>query len=174
MDAYFIIKLLSFLIHAALGLYTLGKNPRRRINQVFALTAFSIAAMELGYSALLISSRGEIWMRIALIGQCLIPGNIVLFSLIYGRTEYRDSIRRWKFYLIAIYLFSLGFIGATLSGILKVVFSDALPNGLVASVPGELKYFSLYAYWLPLQIWKIPTVIWRETGSEQDIQPLCL
>ena len=94
MDAYFIIKLLSFLIHAALGLYTLGKNPRRRLNQVFSLAVLSIAVMELGYSALLISPREDIWVRIALIGQCLIPGNMVLLSLIYGRAEYRDSLRR--------------------------------------------------------------------------------
>ncbi len=119
MSFYSTIKLLSFLVHVALGLYVFRKAPRRRLNQAFFLTAISIAVMEFGYFMLLISSRSVLWMRIALVGQCLIQGNIVLFSLIYGRENYKDSLAAGKPYLIAAYSVSAVLIIAILSGVLS-------------------------------------------------------
>jgi len=116
MNLYSIIKLLSFLVHTVLGLYVLWKRPRHKLNQAFSLAVLSIAVMEFGYFMLLVGSGWILWARIALIGQCLTLGNIVLFSLIYGRENYRDSLKAGKFYLIAIYFVSFFLIIAILSG----------------------------------------------------------
>ena len=138
MSIYSIIKLLSFVVHAALGLYVLRKGPRRRLNQTFSLAVLSIAIMEFGYFMLLVSQGRMLWTRIALIGQCLVQVNVILFSLIYGRENYRDSLKTGKFYLIAIYFVSLVFLIAILSGILNVELSDEHPDyGLIFNRTGS-------------------------------------
>gem|GEM_PF-538505 len=124
MNLYSIVKLLSFVLHTVLGLYALRKGPRLRLNQAFCLAVLSIAVMEFGYFMLLVGQGRVLWTRIALIGQCLVPVNVVLLSLIYGRENYRDSLRTGKFYLITIYFISLVFLIAALSGILGVELSD--------------------------------------------------
>ena len=63
MNIFFIIKLLSFLVHMTLGLYVLGRNPVRRLNQVFSLAVFSIAVMDLGYALLPLRSQGKLWLQ---------------------------------------------------------------------------------------------------------------
>ena len=131
MNFHSTIKLLSFLIHTILGLYALRKAPRRRLNQAFCLTPISIAVMELGYFMLLVSSGRAVWMQIALMGQCLAAANIILFSLLYGREDYRDSLKTGKFYLIPAYTVSLALIIIILSGILSFELLDDL-----ASEPG--------------------------------------
>ncbi len=124
MDLYSIVKLLSILAHTGLGLYSLLKNPRHRLNQVFSLAVFSIAVMEFGYFMLLVGSDRLIWIWTALTGQCLASASIVLLSLIYGRDNYRDSLKRGRFYLIAIYLAALALPITALSGTLKFALSD--------------------------------------------------
>lgn len=139
MNVFFIIKLLSFLVHIALGLYVFGKNPIRRLNQVFLLAALSIAIMDIGYAMLPLKFQGRLWMQIAVIGQCLTSGNTILLTLIYGRTEYRDSLKKAKFYLIPIYILSLAFMVIALSGTMKIVFLETLPDGSDVSSLGGLK-----------------------------------
>jgi len=128
MSVYSTIKLSSFVVHIILGLYVLRKGPRRGVNQAFSLAVLSIAVMEFGYFMLLISQGRVLWTRIALVGQCLVPGNIVLLSMIYGRDNYKDSLRTGKFYLIAIYCISLAFLIAALSGILNAELSGEYPE----------------------------------------------
>ena len=124
MDLYSIIKLLSVVVHAGLGLYSLRKNPRHRLNQAFSLAVFSIAVMELGYFVLLVGYDSLAWIWTALTGQCLASACIVLLSLIYGRDNYRDSLKRGRFYLIAIYLAALALPITVLTGALKFTLSD--------------------------------------------------
>jgi putative PEP-CTERM system histidine kinase len=119
MNAYSIIKLLSLIIHIFLGGYAIQKSPRNRLNQSFSLVAFSVAVMEFGYFMFLIIPDGTVWIRIALFGQCLTAVNIVLFTMIYGRENYKDSLKSGRFYLIAVYFVFLILAITILSGILN-------------------------------------------------------
>jgi len=119
MNVYSIIKLLSLIIHIFLGGYAILKSPRNRLNQAFSLVAFSVAVMEFGYFMLLIIPNEAIWTRIALFGQCLKAVNIVLFTMIYGRENYRDSLKSGRFYLITIYSVFLILAITILSGIVN-------------------------------------------------------
>ena len=122
MSIYSVINLLSVVIHTTLGLYVLVKGRRRALNQSFSLVAFSIAFTALGYFMLLTGSVWVGWILIVLMGQCLTHANIILLSLIYGRENYRDSLRKGKYYLGLIYGLALILIIASLSGILSVRF----------------------------------------------------
>lgn len=139
MNFHSIIKLLSFLIHIVLGLYALWKAPRRRLNQAFSLVVFSTAVMEFGYFMLLIKSSQALWMRVALISQCLTAVNIILFSLIYGRKNYRDSLKIGKFYLIAAYVVSLVLVITIISGIIsfEVLEGSADEFDMASSIQSE-------------------------------------
>ena len=123
--AYAIVKIFSLVVHLALGGYALQSAPRRRLNQAFLLATTSIAVMELGYSMLLMHPESVLWMRIALVGQCLASGNTVLFSLIYGR-EYWRSTRSEKLYLIPVYSACLMLMVAILVGAVKFTLTDVL------------------------------------------------
>jgi hypothetical protein len=74
MDLYSIIKLFSVVAHTGLGLYSLLKNPRRRLNQAFSLAVFSIAVMKLRCFMLLVGFDRLAWIWMALTGQCLTFG----------------------------------------------------------------------------------------------------
>ncbi len=140
MNFHSTIKLLSLLVHTVLGLYALRKAPRRRLNQVFCLTTLSIAVMELGYFMILVSSGRAVWMRIALTGQCLAAANIILFSLLYGRENYSDSLKTGKFYLIPAYAVSLALIITILSGILSFELLDSPAGELNADLSTQPEY----------------------------------
>lgn len=124
MDLYSITKLFSVVAHTGLGLCSLLRNFRQRLNQAFSLALFSMAVMDSGYFMLLVGSGHLVWMWTALTGQCLASASIVLFSLVYGRDNYRDSLKRGRFYLIAIYLAALALPITVLSGALKFTLSD--------------------------------------------------
>jgi len=137
MNVYSIIKLLSLIIHVFLGSYVILKSPKNRLNQSFSLVAFSVAVMEFGYFMFLINSNWIIWMRIALSGQCLMAVNIVLFTLIYGRENYRDSLKSGRFYLISLYFAFLILAIMVLSGIVNFEYFVVSPNyGFILTKPG--------------------------------------
>lgn len=121
-----IIRLLSCIVHIALGLYVLLKAPKHRLNQIFSLVAFSIGIMEGGYFALMIKPEWRLGLPLGLIGQSFMHCNLVLFSLIFGQED--RKFKNSKFYLIPIYLATLAFIINILSGKLKIVFSYVLPK----------------------------------------------
>jgi putative PEP-CTERM system histidine kinase len=128
MNIYSIIKLISLIVHAILGGYAIGKSPRNRLNQSFSLAVFSIAIMEFGYFMLMISSNFVFWIRIAFFGQCLVAVNIILFSLIYGRKNYRDSLKSGKVYLIILYSVFVVLAIGVLSGVVNFRFSNESAN----------------------------------------------
>jgi putative PEP-CTERM system histidine kinase len=120
MSAYSIIKILSLILYIASGFLVLVKNPRQKQNQIFSLSVFSLAFTEFGFLLLLMGFNAVICTRIALVGQCLAHVNIILLSLVYGRENYQDSLKRGKPYLIAAYFISLIFIVLLITGVVKI------------------------------------------------------
>ena len=114
-----IIKLISFLIHLLLGSYVFLKSSKSKTNQSFSMLNFSIAIIEFGYFMYFLNTNQKFWIPIMIVGQCLLPGNIVYFSLTYGRYNYENHLKRRRIYLFIVYSISLIFLVAFLSNIIN-------------------------------------------------------
>lgn len=106
-------SLVSFLLCLGLALFIFSRNPKHVVNWSFALGMLSLAIMEFGHFLVLVSSELDhilLWKRVALIGECLIPGNWLLFSLTFSRSNYQEFITKWKWFIVPVYLISLTFL----------------------------------------------------------------
>lgn len=106
-------SLLSSLASVALALFVLSQGPRRLPRRAFSLGLLSLFVLELGnFLALRATSPSEIlfWKRISLMGEVSLPANWLLCSLVLARSNYRESLARWRPILVAVYLFSLIFL----------------------------------------------------------------
>ncbi len=73
--------------------------------------------MEFSHFFLLIS-KSFIWTKSALIGICLVPGSLTIFSLTFSRQNSWKSLKHWKFVIGGILAVSLWFLYLGLSGTL--------------------------------------------------------
>ncbi len=99
----------------ALGIFVLTRNARSLINRSLALGLWAVALMEFSH-ALLLLTRSMVWTRVSLAGMCLTPELLAVFSLTFARKNYQDSLRHWKFVLVAIGALSLWFFYTGISG----------------------------------------------------------
>jgi len=112
-------SLISFAFCIGLALFVFSRNVKHLANQSFALGMMALAIMEFGHFMVLNSSDLAsmlFWKRAALVGECLIPGNWLLFSLIFSRSNYQELVTRWKWLVGLVYLISLtflAFVGST-------------------------------------------------------------
>lgn len=110
---YTIITLINLLAFAALTAIAVFKNFRNALNLAFAWAMLALLGMEGGRFMLLIApdaARALFWMRISLIGTCLMPANFLLFTLILGQADRKDALKKGMRYLIPVYLITLAFM----------------------------------------------------------------
>lgn len=112
---YAIPSALCTLFMLALASFVLTRNIHSFINQSFAAGLCAVAIMEFGYFMLL-TTRSFVWTRIALVGICILPGSLAVFSLTFARKNYQDFLKQWKLVLGAIIIFSLWFLYHGVSG----------------------------------------------------------
>lgn len=113
------------------GLFVLGKNPKGKTNQGFALYALSIVVWSLGYSYSLLTtdfSEAIFWNRILTLGSTWIP--ICYYNFVTHLLELKE-----KKYTIILYL------GITLASLLTV--ANLISNLLVKTVQS----ISIFALW---------------------------
>lgn len=97
--------LVSFLAFLVLGGYVFLRNRRHLVNLFFGLAMASVALMEFGnFMALLYlgSEASLFWKRMALLGECLIPGTWLAFSMSFARKEPWYVLKEWKIAFIGI------------------------------------------------------------------------
>jgi putative PEP-CTERM system histidine kinase len=65
---------------------------------------------------MLFMTREFVWTKIALLGLCVLPGSLAVFSLTFARQNYQESLKQWKALLAVIFGCSLWFLYQGFSG----------------------------------------------------------
>ncbi|HXC36790.1 MAG TPA: XrtA/PEP-CTERM system histidine kinase PrsK [Candidatus Acidoferrales bacterium] len=117
------IAFIAALFSAALA-FTVAWRGGRTIHRSFAAGMFVLAVESLFNGLAFVADVPEeqvFWQQCRLIAMAFLPGIWLFFSLSYGRGNYRDFIRRWRFILAAAFLIPIGlailFQGQLISGI---------------------------------------------------------
>lgn len=112
---YVIPSALSVVCMLALASFVLTRNVRSVMNRSFAAGFFALALVEFSHFMLL-ATRGFVWTRVSLAGMCLLPGIMAVFSLVFARKNYQESLKQWKWALGTIMILSLWFLYQSVSG----------------------------------------------------------
>jgi putative PEP-CTERM system histidine kinase len=113
MNLYSIPTLISFVFTLFLASFILYQGHRLFANKAFALAISSLSIMEFGNFMILQSLDPQkllFWGRISLVGCCLIPANWSLFSVVFARSHYETILKRFKLFLLGIYILSFLFL----------------------------------------------------------------
>src|SRR5690348_8492529 len=95
------------------GVLAFAVNWRGRVTarRSFAASMFVLAMESLFTGLAFDTSLAEekfFWEQCALVAMSFLPGTWLFFSLSYGRGNYRDFLRRWRFVLAAAFLIPIG------------------------------------------------------------------
>ena len=106
MSIPFLLAISAGLASIAMALWVLWYDRRAFLHRLFAggmiLLALEAFFFALGHEAEFSTDMIR-WYRVRLVPASLIPGIWLLFSLSYGRTNYREFILRWKWLLFAFF-----------------------------------------------------------------------
>ena len=117
MPVYVWPSLLSWIFFLGLGVFVLTRNLKNLINLSFSIGIFGVTIFEFSLFFLLLT-KSFLWTKTALLGACLIPGSIAVFSLSFSREAYQASVRQWKWVIGGIFALSLWFLYLGFSGAL--------------------------------------------------------
>jgi putative PEP-CTERM system histidine kinase len=110
MDLNSFLSFLAAISSAGLAVFILYRDPRSFVHRIFAGGMLVLAA-EAGLTGLGFYeiSYTEItpWQRYALIPYGLAPGVWLIFSLSFGRGNYQEFLRRWKWVIIGAFVLPL-------------------------------------------------------------------
>jgi len=102
--------LLAYLAAAAtagLAVYVVSRDPKNPVSRLFA-AGMVLLVLEAVLSAMALQSeRAEdflLWYRAKTIAASLLPGCWLLFSLAYGRVNYREILSRWVYVVVAVWV----------------------------------------------------------------------
>jgi hypothetical protein len=103
-------SVVSALFCVGLAFFVLSRNPKSFVHRTFALGMFSIGLMEVGSAMVLFaeSASGQAWWKnVSFIGEALLPGNWLLFSLSFARSNYKEVLYRWWALIILVFVFPI-------------------------------------------------------------------
>ncbi len=113
------LSLLSALFCLGLAIFVVSRNPKHKVNLGFALGMTALAVMEfgrfMGFSNS-VTVPQLFWKKVSLMGQILLPGPWLMFSLTFGRSNPSQYLARWRFWIAAVFLLSLVFVAVLGSG----------------------------------------------------------
>jgi putative PEP-CTERM system histidine kinase len=113
MDINTLISYLAAIASVAMAIWILYRDPRSFVHWVFAGGMVALAA-EAGLTGMMFYdiSYTEVtpWQRYLMIPHALVPGIWLIFSLSFGRANYREFLSRWKWTIIAVFGLPLGLL----------------------------------------------------------------
>lgn len=94
-------------VTAGLAVYVIARDPKNPVSRLFT-TGMSLLVLEAVMSALALQSTNSndflLWYRAKTIVASLLPGCWLLFSLAYGRVNYREILKRWVIVVAAVWI----------------------------------------------------------------------
>jgi hypothetical protein len=113
MDINTFISYLAAIASAAMAIWILYRDPRSFVHWVFA-GGMVVLAAEAGLTGLMFYDIAytEVtpWQRYLMIPHALVPGIWLIFSLSFGRANYREFLSRWKWTIIGVLGLPLGLL----------------------------------------------------------------
>jgi putative PEP-CTERM system histidine kinase len=93
-------------VTAGLAVFVASRDPKNPVSRFFA-AGMALFALEAMMSALALQAEraGDflLWYRAQTLAASLLPGLWLLFSLTYGRANYREFLKRWMPVVIAVF-----------------------------------------------------------------------
>jgi putative PEP-CTERM system histidine kinase len=115
MPVYAIPILLSWAFLLGLAVFVITRNPRSIINWSFTVGLVGMALLEFSHFMLLLT-KSFIWAKMSLVSHCVLPGSLLIFSVTFARSNYQESLKRWRVVIGGISAISLWFFYSGLSG----------------------------------------------------------
>jgi putative PEP-CTERM system histidine kinase len=164
-----IISYSAALFCAGLAVFVFFKERRSFIHLAFSAGMVAFAAETwLNGLSLGAPSGAEIrdWQHLRLLASAFVPVGWLLFSLSFGRADYREMIRKWQWYLFALLVFPFALI-AIFGG---VIFegrpvSDAASPWLIPLGWSGYLFYLFYLLGAVLIIMNLERTLRNSTGS---------
>ena len=106
MNISVLLAYLAAAVTAALAVYVVSRDPKSVVPRFFA-AGMALLVVEAALSAMALRSADPeeflLWYRAKTIVASLLPGCWLLFSLAYGRVNYREILTRWIYLVIAVW-----------------------------------------------------------------------
>ncbi|MCD6590865.1 MAG: HAMP domain-containing protein [Candidatus Aenigmarchaeota archaeon] len=112
MNVYTLLPLFAFFANISLGFYILYRNPKGKVNILYALVAFSVAVWSLGDFLVFTSPTPEsaiYWDKLSTLGSMLVPVFLLHFFLIFTKSELASKRRKYLLYIPAMLFGFLNF-----------------------------------------------------------------
>jgi len=108
-----ILSFIGAVFSITLAVFVLLRDRHSFVHRTFAagMIALAIEAVFTGLS-FYADSLTEVlrWQRLRFIATAFIPGIWLLFSLIFGRTNYQEFVAKWRWGILAIFIISLSLV----------------------------------------------------------------
>jgi putative PEP-CTERM system histidine kinase len=121
-----LIAIAAALFSGALAFAMAWRERTSPVHRVFAI-GMALLSLENVFNALTLTTASAeemiFWQKCEMLAQSFLPGTWLLFSLIYGRGNYREFLKRWRRILVLAFLIPLAFL---LPG--KLILSAAETN----------------------------------------------
>lgn len=116
-------SILSALLSSGLALFVLSRSPKSFVHRAFALGMFSLSLMEMGNAMELLASSASQqawWKRVSFVGEALLPGSWMLFSLSFARSNYKELLSKWRNLILLLFAFPIFLVSFSWSHLLIV------------------------------------------------------
>ena len=109
-----ILSSLNVVILFALGLFVLSRSPERTVNRLFAFSMLALMLREAGvflYSFKpVFLNAAQWWIMPFAVGEALVPGSFLLFSLVFSKKDAEESLRGWLYILVFSFIMPVGIL----------------------------------------------------------------
>lgn len=178
MTNYFaILPILSALLAAGLGVFTITRNPRHPVNIGFALGLSGIIVIEAG-NALMLMSGSEATVSgagVFIAGLSALPAAWLIFSIVFARPDYMELLRKRRLVIAFTVIAAVFFMLWALSGPLvslqpeRYLQTDNLRADLSVLVFNGLgNYFFIYLIiGLVVNLVQLENTLRSSTGSKR-------
>jgi len=143
MDLISVPSILSALFCSVLAFLVLLRNPKSFVHQSFVLGMVSLSLMEMGNAMGLLAPTAfqqAWWKRASFIGEALLPGSWLLFSLTFARSNYKELLSKWKAIILLLFAFPISLVLFSWSQLLIIPLEpNELPARFIAL--GRAGYF---------------------------------
>jgi putative PEP-CTERM system histidine kinase len=133
MTFLFYLSLFASLMCGGAALLIFLQEPRSFIHRIFSLGMLTLALGEV-FGGMRVSSQTVadfiFWERLHLISEGLFPGIWLVFSLSFGRSNYKELLSKWKWVIVASFIFPLSLLSLFYSSFFKGFYSGEDPTVL--------------------------------------------
>jgi putative PEP-CTERM system histidine kinase len=107
MNFFAILPFVAAVFCLSLAVFVILQNRRSFVHWTFAIGMLALAleevfigiSLEVGFASEVLS-----WQRIRLIATAFLPGLWLLFALTYARANYKESLSRWRWVILASFI----------------------------------------------------------------------